>query len=402
MKPQKESRTCPTCLLKPVLMAILVFGVKFVKPCQCSCWEEILKFEKYYNIYYNIVEVSIWIGVSVVLSMFTRIELICTQAFRIFGDGIMQIKFVFFFVALCMALQNTILKRAQISFVQKRSSYAGEEKLSKKIEKVCLLMLSIIFFISVSLSFNLAVVTYPVLKKEGCHDIVAIVCCYLIQLITIFVLGQIMSVKMAEILIYQIINRRYEKLSEELQEMNPRSTSRNEIEEFIEKQTDVWEIVREINEKHKYLHLIEYGLYLYLTCFLLYGTLFVKMPTILQLAMWFVVLSVTSGTLFFAFLLSNFTSKLYDNFSEIRKLALCNLSPVYKFKILCFAKRYGKTPLGFSMAGFIVVKKDFFIKVAEGLYSVFNAFLELRGSFSATKQNCVTSSLSSNKTAKVS
>ncbi|XP_023212032.1 uncharacterized protein LOC111614893 [Centruroides sculpturatus] len=263
MKPQKESRTCPTCLLKPVLMAILVFGVKFVNPCQCSCWEEILKFEKYYNIYYNIVEVSIWIGVSVVLSMFTRIELICSEIFALFGDGIMQIKFVYLFVALCMALQNTILKRAQISFVQKRSSYAGEEKLSKKIEKVCLLMLSIIFFISVSFSFTISVVTYPVLKKEGCHDIVAIVCCFFMQLITIFALGQTMSVKVAEILIYQIINRRYEKLSEELQEMNPRSTSRNEIERFIEKQTDVWEIVREINEKHKYLHLIEYGLYLY-------------------------------------------------------------------------------------------------------------------------------------------
>lgn len=389
MANQSKSKSCPICHMRPVLMSIRIFGLKIVEPCDCNQFIENSHFENNFRIYQNIIEISLYEGIIIIPLMSINKDMFCARSFKTYGDNQISVEIVIFILCLFMTIQYSILKRNCMHFSFKKSSYDGEEKeISLKIEFISLLILSITFFISVASSFSVSIANYDILKNEGCSDVEAFICTIGLNLSCLFAIGQISSVALVIVLGLIINYKRYKKLSEELSEMNPRSVTKNEIESFIEKQNELWKIFQDINEKYGFLLLWEYGNLVYISCFFLYGLIFISMHNTIKMVLLFLTMIIISGVIFVSFALSKLISSIYDNFIDIRKVASCNFSVEYKFKILNFMKRNGKTPIGLSMAGFFFVKKNFVFRVANALYSVFSSFLQLRESTNQSNTKC--------------
>ncbi|XP_067127074.1 uncharacterized protein [Centruroides vittatus] len=77
--------------------------------------------------------------------------------------------------------------------------------------------------------------------------------------------------------------------------------------------------------------------------------------------------------------LSIMTSMIYDDFISIGRFSSTNLRFEFKFKIIGFMKRFRGMPMGISVAGFFFVKKNFLIRVASALYSIFSSVIEVTG-----------------------
>ncbi|XP_023236999.1 uncharacterized protein LOC111636069 isoform X2 [Centruroides sculpturatus] len=86
-----------------------------------------------------------------------------------------------------------------------------------------------------------------------------------------------------------------------------------------------------------------------------------------------------TGAIIASWALSSFTSIIYDSFINIGKYNSSILSPIYRFKIICFMKRFGGRPFGISVWGFFYVKRNFLIRVVSGFYSVLSSLIELTG-----------------------
>ncbi|XP_067141730.1 uncharacterized protein [Centruroides vittatus] len=145
------------------------------------------------------------------------------------------------------------------------------------------------------------------------------------------------------------------------------------------KHQELWEFAEMINERWNiYLPFI-YAYYMHATCFLLYAALFMKTELILKICI--SILSVTALSLFIvvSWVLSYFTSLMYDNFISIEIICLVKLPLLFKFKVNDFMKRFGKNPIGISCGGFFYAKKNFAIRVLSGLYSVFSSIVEITG-----------------------
>ncbi|XP_023240511.1 uncharacterized protein LOC111638965 [Centruroides sculpturatus] len=70
--------------------------------------------------------------------------------------------------------------------------------------------------------------------------------------------------------------------------------------------------------------------------------------------------------------------QIYDNYISIGKYSSL-FAPEFRFKMICFMKRFGGRPFGISMWGFFYVKRTFLIRFVSGLYSVFSSLIQLTG-----------------------
>ncbi|XP_023234916.1 uncharacterized protein LOC111634388 [Centruroides sculpturatus] len=75
---------------------------------------------------------------------------------------------------------------------------------------------------------------------------------------------------------------------------------------------------------------------------------------------------------------SSLCSKLYSNFILKGKFSSQNLCVEFKFKLICFMRRFRAT-MGISAAGFFYVKRDFLIRMVSRLYSVFSSTVDITG-----------------------
>ncbi|XP_067139792.1 uncharacterized protein [Centruroides vittatus] len=74
-----------------------------------------------------------------------------------------------------------------------------------------------------------------------------------------------------------------------------------------------------------------------------------------------------------------YAEKIYDNFTEISRFSSIPFTLEYKYKIVCFMKRFGGRSIGISMAGFFFIKKNFLIRMMSGLYSEFSTLVQVTG-----------------------
>ncbi|XP_023244690.1 uncharacterized protein LOC111642565 [Centruroides sculpturatus] len=147
----------------------------------------------------------------------------------------------------------------------------------------------------------------------------------------------------------------------------------------MEKLWEIWQIFEEVNDKWKAFLPIIYSYYVYETCFLIYIAFFVRLDIIFRVAFAIIAVIFLTGAITVSWALSSFTSIIYDSFINIGKYNHSIFSPIYRFKIICFMKRFGGRPFGISMWGFFYLKRNFFIRVVSGLYSFFSTLIELTG-----------------------
>ncbi|XP_023236457.1 uncharacterized protein LOC111635663 [Centruroides sculpturatus] len=148
---------------------------------------------------------------------------------------------------------------------------------------------------------------------------------------------------------------------------------------FIDKLTrnlwEIWQIFEEANDKWKALFPLIYGFFLYQTCLYVYIALFVRFDIIFRVAIAIFAVTFFIGALIVSWALSIFTSIIYDSFINIGKYNSVIFPPTYRFKIICFMKRFGGRPFGISMWGFFYVKRNFLIRINTSYYSVFFSFI---------------------------
>ncbi|XP_067145146.1 uncharacterized protein [Centruroides vittatus] len=142
---------------------------------------------------------------------------------------------------------------------------------------------------------------------------------------------------------------------------------------------EIWQLFEELNDKWNALLPLIYSFFIYETCLFIYIALFVDLDIIFRVAIAVIAVTFFTGALIVSWALSIFTSIIYDSFINIGKYNSSVYTPKYRFKIICFMKRFGGRPFGISVWGFFYVKRNFLIRVVSGLYSFFSSLIQLTG-----------------------
>ncbi|XP_067131917.1 uncharacterized protein [Centruroides vittatus] len=90
------------------------------------------------------------------------------------------------------------------------------------------------------------------------------------------------------------------------------------------------------------------------------------------------VVILTFVCIIYGFLASYAAFSIQNTFQDIRGVAACKLSPQFQLKVLDFMKRFGKCSLALSIGGCFNITKNFPLKLAKSLHSVFSSLLKLR------------------------
>ncbi|XP_023209524.1 uncharacterized protein LOC111612524 [Centruroides sculpturatus] len=178
------------------------------------------------------------------------------------------------------------------------------------------------------------------------------------------------------VVIFSLIRKKLMNISTELQLAI--SATRSFIDELTEKLWRIWQILEEMNEKWKTWFPLLYIFFVYETCFYIYIVLFVEIHTIFRIGIGIISIFLLTGTFIVSWSLSIFSSLIYDNYISIGKYS-SSFTPEYRFKMICFMKRFGGRPFGISMWGFFYIKRTFLIRMTSGLYSVFSSLIQLTG-----------------------
>ncbi|XP_067145133.1 uncharacterized protein [Centruroides vittatus] len=201
-------------------------------------------------------------------------------------------------------------------------------------------------------------------------------CIFGLELWILYVVSHVICIFVLLLIVFLLLGKRLINISVQLQlVINARKTF---VDELMNNLWEIWEIFEDINEKWKVFIPLIYIFYIYETCFCIYIVLFVKIDIIFRVVLAAFGMLLLVASLIVSWALSYFTSIVYDNFISIGKYN-SSFTPEYRFKIVCFMKRFGGRPFGISMCGFFYIKKNYLIRMVSGLYSVFSSLIQLTG-----------------------
>lgn len=384
---QSRSKQCVRFIITPYIYAIRVFAMDFVFPCRCC--------KNLYNQYRSInllkiykltVEFFVWISAFKFLTLIFYPNSSCGFAIRIYPENPKLMATAFFITSLYVAMQMNIINGRMLSLHLIKSSYDGELEWAEQKKHYMLLFLSIHLMFIITWSVFSTIVIYVKLKDDNDSEIEAMGCTLWVSIWFIYANGQTMSLLASTSILFVIIGRRLIHLSKTLTGKRSGSSSlKIYLDDLIASHLEIWEFFQHISDNLELFIPLLYAYFMNFTGFLLYEILFDKMDVVLRFTMVIMSLLVLLSCIIGAWALSYLTSLLYDNFISIGRFSESNLQLEYKFKVIDFMKRFEGPAIGLSMAGFFTIKKDFVIRMVNGMYSAFSTLIELTGVLSSRK-----------------
>ncbi|XP_023238263.1 uncharacterized protein LOC111637087 [Centruroides sculpturatus] len=395
---EKSSSLCFLCLLRPILSSIYVIGLDFISLCHClpngkasSCKA------KLYKVYKIFLESFLWLMVVHFFIQLKDKDQMCVRWINLYGNDANSVTIVYVTLAGYLASQYSILRRKKFAFRQHRVVYSEEENVCKLIDLASLGIISLIFILLMATSMS-TIFTFEGLKNQGSADTEALVCTTILSVWFLLLVAQAFSVLFISAVILFTITSSFFRLSKELIYLKKKSTiCKDNINRFMMENFGLWEVIKDANATWEHTYPLINSHYLYLTCFFVYGALYVQMHEYIRIAVVIFSIFIVAAILIVSFLLSRVSSTIYDNFISIGVFSSSNLPVLNKMKILNFMNRYTGIIKGISIGGYITIKKTFVIRMVNGLYSVLSSLVELRTS-KVKKSNCAERSYSCNTT----
>ncbi|XP_067133496.1 uncharacterized protein [Centruroides vittatus] len=304
----------------------------------------------------------------------------CVRWINMYGNDANSVTIVYITLAEYLAVQYSILRRKTFAFRQHRFVYSEEKNVCKLIDLASLGTISLVFFLLTAISIS-TIFTYQGLKNQGSADLEAFVCTTILSVWFLLLVAHVFSILFVFSFILFTITYCFFRLSEELIYLEKKVTVCEEnINRFIVENFGLWEIIKDVNATWEHTFPLMYSHYLYLTCFFVYGALFVQMHEYIRIVVVVVSFFILAAILIASLLLSRISSMIYDNFIGIGIFSSSNLPVPNKMKICNFMNRYTGIIKGFSIGGYITIKKTFVIRMVNGLYSVLSSLVQLRTS----------------------
>ncbi|XP_023240011.1 uncharacterized protein LOC111638528 isoform X2 [Centruroides sculpturatus] len=342
---------------QPFITVMEIFGLNMLETCNCRK-KRSKRIQNLFKIYINLLEIFLWTMVLLYTTMIT-FEGFCNHLALVFENNKFYIKFIAWWSSLYAALQFSIFKKRKLNIFHLMKNFKKEEKFIQKYERYIFHCYYFCVFILLCCFTAIWFIGYSAFKSAHYNYKMSLFCLFGFELWVLYIMSHVFCIFVLFLIVFLLLGKRLINISVQLQlVINARKTF---VDELMDNLWEIWEIFEEINEKWKMFFPLIYTFYVYETCFCIYIVLFVKIDIIFRIVLAVFGILLLIASLIVSWALSYFTSIIYDNFISIGRYNSF-FTPEYRFKIICFMKRFGGRPFGLSMCGFFYIKKNFLIR----------------------------------------
>lgn len=275
---ETKQSLCLVCIALPIFEIAKVFGLDIME-CDCKKGRNRKYMTKFYTYYQNMIELFLWINIIFSAQAITD-NVYCIGWTEMFSKNQIFIKSIFLFLGMFIAFQFSFFKRKRFCFLRNNSGYEGEEEIALAIISGWLailhLILAAILVIIAITSINIFL--YPVLKKTSKSEFEIVFCHVNFNLICVYSIGQLIGLSFMLIIVAILISKRFIHLRQMFNNLRKEEINLKEkVEELIEKHSELWSYIQEINRNTEIYLPILYGFSIYFICFLVCAILFFEL-----------------------------------------------------------------------------------------------------------------------------
>ncbi|XP_023211037.1 uncharacterized protein LOC111613921 [Centruroides sculpturatus] len=380
----ERKEVCFNCLLQPCLNFAIIFGIEPLIPCNCQVRQPSTYFHKVIKKYYiKTIEILSWEHfVLAILELIpTHIfKCPCESVFSVISIGATEFKIGGLILSFVSSTILTFFKHNKTNVdVKLRHPIFQNEKAFYTINNLSLLISVIVIFLISSMAIVNSFILYPAWRMGATFASEAFICCIEFGIWVSYLIGGIAIFLILAGIIGFVIIKEFQQLSSELALLRRNQNNLQVLlEETIARQDDLWRNVSQMNNKFNYVLVIIHTSVTFGTSFSYYMYLYIDMDKSVKYIMFGLVIISTFVCIIYGFLLCYAAFSIQNTFQDIRGVAASKLSVQFQLKVLDFMKRFGKCSLAISIGGCFNITKNFPLKLAKSLHSVFSSLLKLR------------------------